>query len=45
MFMDRKTRWQCLSVLPTLIYRFNMIPAKPSVTYFMDSDEPIPKFL
>ena len=34
-----------MSVLPNLIYRFNMIPIKIPASYFVDTDKPFLKFI
>ena len=44
-FMDRKSHIVKISVLPNLIYRFNVIPIKISASYFVDIDKLILKLI
>jgi len=44
MFMDRKTQYY-QDFLPNLIYRFNAIPIKFLVSYFVDINKLILKFI
>ena len=44
MFMDRKTQFFKMSVLPNSIYRFNEIIIKIAANYFVDIDKLIVKF-
>ena len=45
MFMDRKTQFVKMSVLPNVIYRFNEIKIQISASYFVDIDKLILKFI
>ena len=44
-FMDGKTKYFQVSVLPNLIYRFNGVPIKITESYFLDTDQLILKFI
>ena len=43
--MDRKTTLSTMAVLPELIYRFNAIPRRILVGYFVEIDKLILKFM
>ena len=45
MLMYSKLSTVKMSVLPNLIYKFNVIPIKISVSYFVDIDKLILKFI
>ena len=45
MFMDRKTQYCQISVVPNFIYRFNTTPVKTLASYFVDIDRPLLKLI
>ena len=45
MFIDRKTQFFKISVIPKLIYKFNAIPIKIMASYFMDVSKMILMFI
>ena len=45
MFIDRKTQFFKISVIPKLIYKFNAIPIKIMASYFMDVNKLILMFI
>lgn len=45
MFIDRKTQFFQISVIPKLIYKFNAIPIKIMESYFMDINKLILMFI
>ena len=45
MFIDRKTQFFKISVIPKLIYKFNAIPIKIMASYFMDVNKMILMFI
>ena len=45
MFMDRKTRYCKMSILPNLIYGFNESPIKIPAGYLVDIKKQILKFI
>ena len=45
MFINRKTQYCQVSILPSVIYRFNTIPNKIPASYFMDVDKLMLKFI
>lgn len=44
MSLDRDTQYCQMTVLPNLIYKFNEIPIKIQVSYFVNIDTAILKF-
>ena len=45
MFIDRKTQFFKISVIPKLIYKFNAMPIEIMVSYFMDVNKLILMFI
>lgn len=45
MFMDRKTQYCQISVVPNFIYRFNTTPVKTLASYLVDIDRPLLKLI
>ena len=45
MFIDRKSWFVNMSVLPNLMYKFKTIPIKVAASYLVDIEKPVLKFM